>query len=158
VSQILAAILRRNHVARRLSDSPKGVTRSWRAVRNTSFEETPSRLDGIVNDRFSLRLSAQVGRGRLPFPELAALPGLDHNDDVGSRERHVRSEACSFRYSFPCQGTVNVPAVLCRGIPVDSYGRRCRRLGEVVESSSGCSLLPKAEPGLLGGCPDIADS
>src|SRR5262245_9152496 len=60
----------------RAGGTPKGVTRSWRAATTTSFEETPSRLDGIVNVRFSLRLSAQVGRARLPFPELAALPGL----------------------------------------------------------------------------------
>jgi len=76
VSEILAVMVRRNYVARRLSDSPKGVTRSWRAVTNTSFDETPSWLDGIVNVRFSQRLSAQVGRARLLFPELAALPWL----------------------------------------------------------------------------------
>jgi hypothetical protein len=63
-----------------------------------------------------------------------------------------------FDTPFLRQGAVNVPTVLSRGIPVDRHARRCRRLGEVVEASSGCSLLSKAEPGLLGGCPDIADS
>src|SRR6476646_6208968 len=70
----------------------------------------------------------------------------------------ARGARVFYRYSFPCQGAGNVPAVLCWGIPLDRHGRRCRRLGEVVEASSGCSLLPKAEPGLFGGCPDIADS
>ena len=105
--------------------------------------------------RYALAAILTFVGAKLLLSDLIEIPNWAASSlDAVSRQRS------SSRYTVHDRraGAVNVPAVLCRGIPLDRHGRRWRRLGEVVEASSGCSLLPKAEPVLFGGCPDIADS